>query len=180
MKLLKTSQIFKGFVHAVQNGFIILQLTTTPSINLQCWPPRIVLTASVQRTVVNELKGTINLKSLCPGQKFWFKHQRHLSVKYGCYNVECVKNRECTRQRTQTWKHILYSCFASLTLTMCKAGDIFAKYETQFGASISEGPPRQLLCVGNSTQIYGNHATGPVNCRSRRRVARTDKEARAL
>jgi len=70
MKLLKTSQIFKGFVHAVQNGFIILQLTTTPSINFQCWPPRIVLTASVQRTVVNELKGTINLKSLCPGQKF--------------------------------------------------------------------------------------------------------------
>jgi hypothetical protein len=53
MKWLKTSyqsQIFKGFVHAVQNDFIILQHTTTPSINLQCWPPRIVLTASVQRS----------------------------------------------------------------------------------------------------------------------------------
>jgi hypothetical protein len=34
-------------------------------------------------------------------------------------------------------EHTLYSCFASLTLTMCKAGDIFAKYETRFGASSS-------------------------------------------
>jgi len=43
-------------------------------------------------------------------------------------------------------------------------------------AVLGEGPPRQLLCVVNSTQIYGNHATGPVNCRSRRQAAEQTKK----
>jgi hypothetical protein len=231
MKWLKTSyqsQTFKVFVHAVENGFITLQHdTTTPSVNLQCWPPRAVLTASGQRTVGNALKDAINLKSLCTGQKFWFKYQRHLRVKiwllqcwmcaiswmhtanwhspttltevFPCFFLSCKANvrvyhakngarsalfqiselccsmyclfRFCVlfvckcvlyhchrvltqlqvnisyhhivsciishQRRTQTWKHMLYSRFASLTLTMCKAGNIFAKYETQFGASFS-------------------------------------------
>ena len=75
MKSLKTpyqSQTFKGFVNAVQNGFITFQHITTPSIKRQCWPPRIVMTAAVRRTVLNALKDTINLKSLCSGQKFLF------------------------------------------------------------------------------------------------------------
>jgi len=70
---------------------------------------------------------------------------------------------------------MLYSCFASLTLTMCKAGDIFAKYETQFGASFSSQSWAKAHHA-NSTQIYGNHATGPVNCRSRRQAAEQTKK----
>jgi len=52
-----------------------------PVLTFNAGPPRIVLTASVQHTVVNALKDTINVKSLYLGQKFWFKHQRHLGVK---------------------------------------------------------------------------------------------------
>jgi len=90
-----------------------------------------------------------------------------------------------TANKNRNLKTQLYSCFAALTLTMCKAGGYFREIRNPFWRllqlrALGEGPPRKLLCISNSTQIYGNHATGTVICRSRRRAARTGKEACAL